>query len=222
MNPWESPQFVAWVDAVFNHPVSEPEWYFGDGFDEFWTAHERSPSDAVELLRLLFSQPAPLLTRYTHDQIAQGVWFTAGEASPGRLCYALIDDSIQLEARVRCIREIFTLFRDLFAVACSGPARHHSDSLHVACYMWWDIFPSWGFRDCRGPVIDGACLEVMTRTLEIPVEVCQIAALHGLNHWYHHHGREVTAIIDSFLQTPAPVSKEVREYAGVARWGRSQ
>jgi hypothetical protein len=210
------------VDAIFNHPASEPAWYFDDSFDEFWIFYERSPHETVELLRLLFSQPAPLLTRYTHEQIAQGVWFIAGEASPGRLCYALIDDSIQIETRLGGIREILTLFRDLFAVACAGPARHDTGPLHVACYMWWDIFPSWGVRDCRGPVIDGACLEVMTRTLEIPVEVCQISALHGLNHWYSHHGREVEAIIDSFLQTQAPRSKGVREYAGVARWGGSQ
>jgi hypothetical protein len=146
MNPWESPQFTAWVDAVFKHPVSKPEWYWDDNF---------------------------------------------GESSPGRLCHALIDDSVQLDTRVRCIREIYTLFRDLFAVAGNGPARHSSEPLHVACYMWWDIVPSWGVRDCPEPVIDGACLEVMTRTLEIPVEVCQIAALHGLNHWYLHHGEEV-------------------------------
>jgi hypothetical protein len=222
MNPWESPQFTAWVDAVFSHPVSEPEWYWDDNFDEFWTASERPPTDTVELLRLLFSLPAPLLTRYRNDQIAQGIWFIAGEASPGRLCYALIDDSVQLDTRVRCIREIYTLFRDLFAVACSGSSRHSSDPLHVACYMWWDIFPSWGVRASRGPVIDGACLDVMTRTLEIPVEVCQIAALHGLNHWYLHHGEEVEAIVDGFLRTPAPVSKEVREYAGLARKGGSQ
>src|SRR5438128_10971088 len=123
MNPWESPQFTAWVDAVFRHTVSEPEWYWDDNFDKLWTASERPPTDTVELLRLLFSQPAPLLTRYTNDQIAQGIWFIAGEASPGRLCYALIDDSVQLDTRVRCIREIYTLFRGLFAVACNGPAR---------------------------------------------------------------------------------------------------
>ncbi|HEY2941693.1 MAG TPA: hypothetical protein VGN09_04595 [Vicinamibacteria bacterium] len=54
MNPWESPPFIAWLNAIFGHPVSEPEWFFDDDFDEFWTAYERPPSDTVELLRLLF------------------------------------------------------------------------------------------------------------------------------------------------------------------------
>lgn len=123
---------------------------------------------------------------------------------------------------MQCIRQIYTLFRDFFGVGCDGPSIENSDPLHMACYMWWDIFPSWGFRACRGPAIDGACLEVMVATLELRVEVCQIAALHGLNHWYLHHGSEVERAIDAFLASNVPLTSHVREYAKVARRGGSQ
>ena len=78
----------------------------------------------------------------------------------------------------------------------------------------------WGDSSVGEPAqLKLACLDVMKAILEIPSDVCQLSALHGLNHWHRRYSRGHAArIIDEFLATGQP-SPEVREYAAIARVG---
>jgi hypothetical protein len=58
--------------------------------------------------------------------------------------------------------------------------------------------------------------------LSLPSELCQLSALHGLNHWRLHHGSHVEQTIDAFLAATAGVSPLIREYAAAARAGCAQ
>ncbi len=77
---WFMPKvtFDKWVDAVFDHPLSKPEWYWGKDFDEHWSALELFDSVAVEYMTRLFLSP-DRLERYPLEQVAQGIWFLIGE-----------------------------------------------------------------------------------------------------------------------------------------------
>jgi hypothetical protein len=70
--------------------------------------------------------------------------------------------------------------------------------------------------------IHQACLEVMRKVLSLPTELCQLSALHGLNHWQRHHTARVEEIIDAYLANSKTATPRMREYATGARRGFRQ
>jgi hypothetical protein len=59
----------------------------------------------------------------------------------------------------------------------------------------------------------------MAEVLELPSELCQLSALHGLNHWYLNYAEQVAEFVDVFLAKASNVTPRVREYASNARKG---
>lgn len=72
------------------------------------------------------------------------------------------------------------------------------------------------------PEIHQACLETMQDVLSLPAELCQLSALHGLNHWHLHHAARVEQIIDDYLANSTSATLRMREYAARARMGACQ
>jgi hypothetical protein len=59
----------------------------------------------------------------------------------------------------------------------------------------------------------------MAEILTMPSELCQLSALHGLNHWHGNYSERVQGIVDSFLQRTPGLTNRIIEYAGKARVG---
>ena len=243
--------FEKWVEAVFDHPVGKPEWYWTPEFEAQWESLEVSGPVTVAYLTRLYSD-ASILRRFSLEQVAQGIWFLVGESSPAKPSYSLLDPSIPLQTRVACVSVMAVFFRHLVAVAAPGPADTETNPFHIACYMWWDIFPGRRATKARElhqawlavmaetlsllpsevcqlsalhdwePELDQACLAVMAETLSLPSEVCQLSALHGLNHWYLTYGGHVEQTVDAFLAASHDLSPRIREYAALARHGKAQ
>jgi hypothetical protein len=57
-----------WVEAVFDHPLRNPEWYWDNDFDEYWGALGLFDSVAVEYMTRLFLGP-DRLERYSLEQV---------------------------------------------------------------------------------------------------------------------------------------------------------
>ena len=210
--------FERWVDAVFDHPAEEPEWYWAAEFDEQWESLGLDGPTTVAYLTRLYRESS-VLSRFPLDQVAQGIWFLVGESSPGQPSYSLLDRAIALDRRITCIRSIATFFREFVASAAPAAADIDSNKFHGACYMWWDIFPTRGDGE---PEIADACLKTMADVLGSPAELCQLSALHGLNHWHARHGAPVERTIDAFLDTANDLTPRIREYAAQARRGLAQ
>src|SRR5207248_972337 len=75
-------------------------------------------------------------------------------------------------------------------------ANEQNDHFQEACFMWWDIFPTHGgpiYGNNTGgePELHVACLNTMAEILSIRSELCQLSALHGLNHWHSSYGEKV-------------------------------
>jgi hypothetical protein len=214
--------FDEWVEAVFDHPVRTREWYWDNDFEERWDALGLSDSVAVEYMTRLFLGP-DRLERYSLEQVAQGIWFLIGESSPGQSAYTLLKSNVPLQQRVSCVEAMTNFFRVFVAPAAPGAADERKNPFHVACYMWWDIFPTYGDDPNPGEAnLHDACLNAMAAILTIPSELCQLSALHGLNHWHLHHAERVETIVDAFLQKTSGVTSRMVEYAALARSGRAQ
>jgi hypothetical protein len=212
--------FEQWLEAVFNHPIREPEWYWNDDFDERWRPLGVCHALTVDYMTRTFASP-DCLNAYSQEQIAQGIWFLIGESSPGRSAHSLLKSEIPLQKRIGCVDAMTNFFRAFVATVALGAADEKKNPFHIACYMWWDIFPTHGTPNAGGADLDDACLNTMAAILTIPSELCQLSALHGLNHWHLHHAEEVESIVDKFLQRKSGLTPRMVEYAATARSGRA-
>lgn len=216
--------FSEWLGAVFNHPVEKREWYWDEGFESYWDRLELSDSVTVDYMTRLFSAPDQL-KRYSLEQVAQGIWFLMGESSPGESAYALLNPDVPLSKRIDCVRAMVNFFRAFVVPAAPGRANEQNDKFQGVCYMWWDIFPTYG-GPTYGPHTGGeselhtACLDTMAEILSMPSELCQLSALHGLGHWYRNHSERVQGIVDDFLQTTPGLTNRITDYAAQAQVGR--
>jgi hypothetical protein len=212
--------FDEWVEAVFHHPLLKPEWYWDNDFDEHWNALGLFDSLAVEYMTRLFLGP-DCLKRYSLQQAAQGIWFLIGESSPAQSAHTLLKADVQLQRRIACVGAMTNFFREFVAPAAVGAANEQNDPFHIACYMWWDIFPTYGNSNTGEADLHRACLNAMAAILTIPSELCQLSALHGLNHWHLHHADKVEVLVDEFLQKTKGLTPRVIGYAAEARSGRA-
>ena len=213
--------FEKWVEAVFDHPVTKQEWYWAPEFEAQWASLELSNAVTVTYLTRLYSD-ASILSRFSLEQVAQGIWFLVGESSPAKPSYCLLRSLIPLRTRVACVSAMANFFAQFVAVKAPGPAdTTDRNPFHVACHMWWDILPVRGGTRVHEPELDQACLAAMAKILNLPSELCQLSALHGLNHWHRAYGAHVEQTVDAFLSESHDLSVRVREYAARARCGKA-
>ena len=215
------PKLEDWVTLVFDHEVTSPEWYWDDD-DEAWNLPAQT---LIQYLTRLFQEPLPILHRYSDAQLNQGFWFLVGSGSDRM--HALFDARVPIANRVDCVKAIGTLFEKLFAVRCSPHLSHldepKANPLNGICYMWWDIFPTWGRPgDPQQKDLDHEILSLLARKLEIPAAACQESALHGLGHWHISYSTEVRRIVSDFLGKSPPTRPELRRYAEAAKAGSVQ
>lgn len=243
-----SATYEQWLEFVFDNPVREHEWYWDEDFDACWAALELTDALIVRYMTHLFLRPE-VLNLYSLDQVGQGLWFLIGESSPGNSSGALIRRESMLSDRVACIHAISSFFRSYVLAVTDGSYDPNENSDKCAfksvCYMWWDIFPLHFYtrRDTQGnlalppalkrllkrveaqileiePEIYEAALKVMTEILDLPSELCQISALHGLGHWYPRHPKRIEQIVDAFVSQHKNLMPHVIEYASNARLGQ--
>jgi hypothetical protein len=213
--------FERWMAAVFDHVVGKPEWFWGDDFDAQWKSLGLTEQTTVAYLTKLFRDPGSL-SLYSLEQVAQGIWFLIGESSPGQPAYALLNNEIPLVDRVACVRAISDFFRCFVIPAAPNAIDTENNPFHSACYMWWDLFPIKGGPPLPESELQQACLQVMTECLALPSGLCQLSALHGLNHWQPQYTKQVEEAIDVFLACEKEVSERIRSYALGARKGLLQ
>jgi len=211
--------FEEWVKHVFDHEVRKPEWYW-DLDRSYWKA----PSElTVDYLTRLFSRPLPILANYSDEQLKQGFWYLTSSACSNHM-FAVIDDAVPLEVRVKCVKSIQRVFEQLFSGLCSEHLAHIGEKgagpLNSACFMWWDLVPlQLEPGEPSNEAISNAALEVMEATLKLDSTACQESALHGLGHWELFYPTGVAVIIDQYLKDNPNIRAELKDYALDAREG---
>ena len=208
--------FDDWIAYVFDNP---PDYRWFDLLDDWG---ELPPAVLVTYLTRLFEDARDLLDPFSNEQLNQSFWFLVGSGSDA--IHALFDEQVPWPDRRRCVRAIYTLFADCFAPRC-GPFLSHRDesrdnALNSICYMWWDLFPTWGQpEEPRLAELDAELLAVMEQILALESDACRESALHGLGHWMRRYPRRVETIIDAFLAAQPALRAELKQYALNARCG---
>ncbi|MCC6696122.1 MAG: hypothetical protein IT365_10885 [Candidatus Hydrogenedentes bacterium] len=212
-------EFRDWVKHIFDHAAPEMATYSEIMEPIEW---DGSPELKIVYMARLFEEPRPLLDAFSDLQVAHGLeYLTSNLMSDYPLGFR--DASVSLESRSRCMRAIYTVYEQVFAKRCTPGlvcARRRVSPLNGMCYMWWD---TWAFSPkCVPPearILDETALTVMEVTLELDSLPCQEGALHGLGHWHSSYPREVSTIIDAYLERNTAIPAVLRAYAEDARRG---
>lgn len=225
--------FDDWITHIFDHEDGDWHW---DVDAPCWN-EEANPKRALEFLDQLFRAPEVLLGRFSPAQIGAGINFLANP-SCSSYGFVFLEHSLPIEDRTRCLTNIATIYRIVFAEICIRKTHHGRSSDHPEstaadhiCYMFWDVFPMYGRTrndltrddaDVRGNwddhcKIEAACIDSMERTLATDHIACQEGALHGLGHWQMYYPERVAPIVDSFLRRCG----ERHELIGYARDARN-
>lgn len=205
-----------WLSWIFDRSGEGSWWNWDDDAD--WIV--LSDDVLLDYATSLLAAPGELL-RFTDEQLGSGLWFAVDPAD-GDLLRPCLEPALPVADRVRGVVATVSLFRELFARRCP-PVLSHLDEegdspLSLACYMWWDLGPF--HPDVEEPIAL-ACLETMERTLAIAHDGCREAALHGLGHFQSAGPLEARRrqIVEGFLEGPAELRPELREYAEAALYG---
>ena len=167
--------------------------------DDAWHVDEAQPLQVEAGLQLahaerLFRGPAAL-SRFSRPQREQGLRFLPGWYQPDFFSGQLWNHAVPSGARVSCAAAMEVLYRDLFA----------NDGHGDAAYMWFDKLEDSapdhvGCPQCEA--VRRTIIGVLDALLAMPQEHCQIAALHGLNHWGN--DLERARIVDGWLRGASP------------------
>lgn len=220
------PRYQEWIKRVFDHPVTDPEWYLAETHEEFACTDE----DAVILIEQTFTHAGTDLASFSDAQVDHGLWYLVGAAG-SQPASALWNRSVPLDDRLRAIRSIYDLYTNSFASRCTqtlGHLNEPSSELNSICYMFWDLFwDLFRFRFTYPPVyketqVEQALMDagfsVLTDILSIPHRACREGALHGLGHMARQYPERVGDIIDRFLAANE-LDKPLDVYARNAREG---
>jgi hypothetical protein len=200
--------FEDWVRAWFDHPE---DW---DWVCDFPLA-ELSNSTTLAYTTQLFRNAGVLLAPYSDTQVGKGLDALINEMNSP--LYALRDMGQPRATCQACLKSIYYVYKEIFAVRCPELLSHNlKGELGFVCFMWWDIFPL--YKGARRE-LDATVLTVMERMLALPHIACQEAALHGLGHWQGADPERVQGIIDTFLATKKVRRPELVSYAQTARQG---
>lgn len=213
--------FEQWVQGIFDHPVTEPAWYWEVDAD---TCVEDDKTN-VNYLAQLFTNSDQVLRRFDDAQVGQGLNMIVSNSCSDH-AFSIVAGTAPWPARRTAIRSIFNLYAMCFNERCIDGLGHLgevSNPLNGICYMWWDVFPAW--TDPKDESRSGEADEyigVMERCLSLRNQACLEGALHGLGHWEAIYPERVTVIVDQFLRERTDLRPQLVEYARRARDGAVQ
>ncbi len=209
-------RYQEWITHVFDHAVSEPEWY--------WEQNLLAPpfaADAavVDLIAHTFERCGDDLAAFSDAQVNQGLRYLL--TSPFDYFYPIRDSDAPLANKQRAIASIYRLYSDCFPRRCAPRGTDGAD-LNALCFMFWDICPlTYLEKSEHSSELADAIFGVLEQALQIEHRACREGALHGLGEiacWYE---PRVAQIVDGFLASTV-VDDELRRYALQARDGAVQ
>jgi len=204
--------FEAFLDLLFEHPVAdknkkEKEWYWNLDVNR-WIDMDRAHVAALYVE--LFSRSGELLTCYSKDKLEQGLWFIMGASSLDFAAGELLrDEGLEMGLKEKMIESMYFLYEKLF----------YSETLEGnSCYMWWDVFArDYAFPGSRDPAnaeseerIQTAMFRTLVKILALDSDLCQYAALHGMNHLRH---PDTEKAVQDFLKKNRHLTADQIDYA---------
>jgi hypothetical protein len=214
----EAHSLSALIAHVFDHSVTDPEWYWSEDAPEW----NDSAEHIATLIAETFERSGALLAPFTDAQLNQAFWYLVS-ASGSNFMHSIVEPSVPLPIALRALWSFVPLLEQVMAVRCSPQLSHLDEQpanpLNSACYMWWDILPIHGEPDQpQRAEFDAEVLEVLPRLLSIPHDACRESALHGISEWQVYYPDSQTVVDEWLAQIPG-LRPELVSYAKLAKVG---
>lgn len=214
----DSSPLTKWIEYVFDHPVTDPAWYWALDAPEW----KEPPAQVATHIAETFEDSGRLLARFSDEHLNQAFWFLVSN-SCSEFMYALVDPEVPSSSRLRALRSFLPLFEQVMAARCSPHLshldEHGANPLNAACYMCWDILPIHGRpEEAARAEFDAEVLVLLRRLLSIPHDACRESALHGISEWSIYYP-QVQHIVDEFLSVTPHLRPELVSYALRAKVG---
>lgn len=200
-------RYRAVLSYLFDRPVPEgqqQEWYWA----EEHAAFEASALEWTRFQTAIFANAGRDLVGFGNEQVGMGLNYLINNGLSD-VPYAAVDSSVPIDEAMRMMHAMPTLWRDCFgprlqdASPADSPIGTGSGGrLWSACYMWFDVWPT--FRRASGSQRwRDACWGVFVEMLSVPCRAVQIAALHGIGHSVDR--------LDKDVEVERAISKFVRD-----------
>ena len=218
----ESLPLGGWIAHIFDHPATDPAWYWEQDAPEWDGGSEQVALFIAET----FERSGELLSQFSDAQLNQGFWYLVSGISSDFM-HALNDQAAPLSVRLRALRSFVPLFEQVIAVRCSQHLSHldqqPANVLNSACYMWWDVLPLKSEPEKADRAeFDGEVLRVLSRLLAIPHDACRESAFsHGISEWQFDYPK-IQGVVDDFLASTPGLRAELVSYAQRAKVGNVQ
>ena len=205
----EDTDFQQWIRYLFDRDDPTGEWRFEEPTMPLTEAR------TVHFIHRLCATAETELTSYSELQIAHGLHFVFN--CNFEYGYALRDANVDLEAKLKAITAMATLFRNCLNERCTRGSK-----LDEVCFHFWDETPvTWCERTPHKEAIYPAVADVMRQCLNLSNVSCVESALHGLGHLHMVHP-EAAGIVRHFLNTTQRTDPNLLRYAEAAERGRVQ
>lgn len=210
-----------WIAYVFDHPVTDPAWYWSLDAPKW----DGSSEHIASLIAETFERSGELLSHFSDAQLNQAFWYLVSGISSDFM-HALNDQAVPLAIRLRALRSFVPVFEQVMAVRCSPHLSHldeqPANALNSACYMWWDVLPLKSEPEkAERAEFDAEVLRVLSRLLSIPQDACRESALHGISEWQFDYPK-IQGVVDEFLARTPGLRAELVSYAQRAKVGNVQ
>jgi len=208
--------FDEWIHNTFEHPVTD-YWIHWTDVYHGW---DGPAATIVSYLTQTFENADTVLQPFSDGQVNQGLHYLISNLGSG-YSYVLLDTTVPLAARLRCIGAMAALFDRCFARRCSSHLSHLDEPgrspLNSICYMWWDVLPLHGLAHHKpdhpdGSELDHAILNVIRHTFEIEAVACQESGVIGVCEWSPYYD-ETGEMIEDFLIRNPGIRPELRAFA---------
>lgn len=215
--------FESWIHYTFEMRLIEDSPPYDWNKDIEWYDFDFNKQLEMEYIARLFASPVESTKNYSAEQTKVGLRYLITEMD-GDL-YELFNQDISLELRIQVVKDMYTVFEQLFAPRCTPKLCQYAKSgslnpLNSICFMWWDIIMLYGKSgEPHREIFDSYCIDVMEQTLRLESIACQEAALHGLGHWNHAYPERIKKIIEDFLERTPDIDPDLHEYALAAHYG---
>ena len=221
-------KYGKWIKGLFGpRRLNESELAWNQSWER--AVFALSAEETIDLITRLFENAGTDLAPFSDEQVAIGLKFVTDTTS-GDLMRRIDDRGVSIVKRLAMIQSIYVLYRDFLALRCENcPGKESTRPIDIYAYMFWDsgslcVYSLLKSNDESKDELIEAVLEVLEKTLTIPNETCQLAALHGLGHslfdidcvpqWK----KRILKAIDEYCKR-SNISSELRKYAKEARTG---
>jgi hypothetical protein len=219
-----TPKYQRQLNYLFNRPIDEPEWYWGN---DYWEegVFDDNTLDTFTFLETLLTNPKEDLAAYSDAQIGLGLNYIFNN-SCSNMTHEFKGADVSFERKIKVLKTLFTLFRDVLnprsPEVVSAFSQASLSKISYVCYMFWDITPLSMYESLDKNEIDiynATIAEIMKKCLRLSNPACVESGLHGLGHLAFNHPKIAVPIIDNFLKNGKCKNESLINYAKSARTG---